>query len=125
MRVLRFGSRGPAVQLLQLALNRAGFGPLETDGQFGTLTRGALSRFQAAKGLAADGIAGSRSQRALLPWYTGYETVRIRHGDTLWSLARLYGSSTEAIRLANPGVEPEDLRVGTALIVLFMFAFIR
>ncbi len=35
MRVLRLGSVGPAVQLLQLALNRAGFGPLAEDGLFG------------------------------------------------------------------------------------------
>ena len=35
MRLLKIGSTGPAVQLLQLALNRAGYGPLDTDGIFG------------------------------------------------------------------------------------------
>ena len=45
MRTLSFGSTGPAVELLQLALNRAGFGPLETDGVFGVRTRSALRRF--------------------------------------------------------------------------------
>ena len=72
MRLLRLGSMGPSVQLLQLALNRAGFGPLEQDGVFGTATQNALARFQQAQGLTPDGIAGSSTHRALLPWYTGF-----------------------------------------------------
>ena len=58
MKILRMGSRGPSVELLQLALVRAGFGPLDTDGLFGPLTEAALRRFQSAEGLTADGIAG-------------------------------------------------------------------
>ena len=80
MRSVQFGSTGPGVQLLQLALDRAGFGPLQTDGIFGPATRGAVSRFQAVNRLAVDGIAGPATHRALLPWYTGYVTVRIRRG---------------------------------------------
>ena len=121
MRTLRFGSSGPAVELLQLALQRAGFGPLEIDGIFGAATRGAVSRFQAVNRLAVDGIAGAATHRALLPWYTGYVNVRIRRGDSIWALARLYGSSTEAILLANPGVQPENLQVGASLIVPLPF----
>ena len=124
MRTLRFGSVGPAVQLLQLALDRAGYGPLVTDGVFGPATRGAVSRFQSVNRLAVDGVAGPATHRALLPWYTGYLTVRVRQGDSLWSLARLYGSSTEAIRLANPGVQPENLQIGAALIVPLPFAVV-
>lgn len=121
MRTLRFGSTGPAVQLLQLALNRAGYGPLLTDGIFGNATRGAVSRFQAVNRLAVDGIVGPATHRALLPWYTGYVSVRIRRGDSLWALARLYGGSTEAILLANPGVQPENLKVGASLVVPLPF----
>lgn len=121
MRTIHFGSTGPAVQLLQLALNRAGFGPLQTDGVFGPATRGAVSRFQAVNRLAVDGIAGAATHRALLPWYTGYVPVRVRRGDSLWTLGRLYGSSTEAIRLANPGLEPENLAIGSSVIVPLPF----
>ena len=121
MRTLRFGSTGPAVQLLQLALCRAGYGPLDTDGVFGPATRGALSRFQAVQRLTVDGVAGPATHRALLPWYTGYVSVKIRPGDTLWSLARLYGSSVEAIRLADPGLDPEDLPVGATLVIPLPF----
>ncbi|MBR5094293.1 MAG: peptidoglycan-binding protein [Oscillospiraceae bacterium] len=121
MRTLRTGSTGPAVQLLQLALDRAGYGPLDTDGAFGPATRGAVARFQAVERLSVDGIVGPATHRALLPWYTGYLSLKIRRGDTLWSLARLYGSSVEAIRLANPGVEPENLQIGASLIVPLPF----
>ena len=121
MRSLRFGSTGPAVELLQLGLNRAGFGPLEQDGVFGPATRGAVSRVQAVNRLHPDGIAGPATQQAMLPWYTGYVSVRVRPGDTIWSLARLYGSSTEAVLLANPGVRPEELQIGSALILPLPF----
>ena len=117
MRVLRFGSTGPAVQLLQLALNRAGYGELTTDGIFGGLTREALRRFQADRGLAADGIAGPQTHRQLLPWYTGYLVFRVRRGDTVWGIAQRYGSSEEAILLANPGTVPENLAPATPLSV--------
>ena len=64
MRILKYGSIGPSVQLLQLGLNR-GYGPLETDGIFGTATMQAVTRFQQANGLQTDGIVGSRTHRAL------------------------------------------------------------
>ena len=41
MRILKYGSTGPAVELLQLALDRAGFGELALDGIFGTKTKNA------------------------------------------------------------------------------------
>ena len=121
MRVLRFSSRGPAVQLLQTALNRAGFGPLKTDGVFGAATRDALIRFQAANDLTADGVAGVQSHRALLPWYTGYRLHVLQPGESYWSLSRRYGSSAESIALANPGLPPETLPVGAALVVPLPF----
>lgn len=117
MRVLRLGSTGSSVQLLQLALRRAGYGDLETDGRFGGATRAALIAFQAAMGLQADGIAGSASHRALLPWYTGYRVQSIARGDTLWAIAQRAGIPLEALMTANPGLAPDNLQVGARLIV--------
>ena len=117
MRVLRSGSRGPAVQFLQLALNRAGYGALETDGVFGSLTEAALRRFQGAQGLAADGVAGTQTHRKLMPWYTGFRVQTVMAGDTLWRAAQQNGVSVEALLLANPGVRPENLRIGSELVV--------
>lgn len=121
MRVLRLGSVGPAVQLLQKALNRAGFGALSEDGIFGSATRAALQRFQTAHGLSADGVAGAQTHRQLLPWYTGYLVHTLRRGDTVWALAQRYGTDAEAILTANPGVRPENLPVGGELVVPLPF----
>ncbi len=121
MRILRLGSVGPSVQLLQLALNRAGSGTLITDGIFGSGTRSALLRFQRERGLAPDGVVGAETHRRLLPWYMGYATRRVRPGDTLWAIAGEYGSDVEALRLANPGVQANNLPVGSELIVPLPF----
>lgn len=53
----REGANGPAVKLIQDALRRAGHEVL-TDGDFGSITRVAIERFQAAAGIAADGMVG-------------------------------------------------------------------
>ena len=50
MRILRMGSIGPAVELLQLALNRTGLGELETDGIFGPGPRRRCGAFRHARG---------------------------------------------------------------------------
>ena len=121
MRILRMGSVGPAVELLQLALNRAGFGELVTDGIFGPRTEAALRRFQAREGLVNDGVAGRETHRALLPWYTGSLLHRIEKGDTFWKLAERWGASVEAIALANPDARPENLQIGDTLVIPLPF----
>jgi L,D-peptidoglycan transpeptidase YkuD (ErfK/YbiS/YcfS/YnhG family) len=65
---LRSGSSGTAVVCLQSRLNRLGFDAGPVDGQFGPLTRAAVVRFQRARGLAADGVVGRRTARALRIW---------------------------------------------------------
>ena len=106
MRILRRGSVGPGVQLLQLALNRAGYGELQTDGIFGPLTERAVRAFQAAQNIQVDGIAGRDTHRQLLPWYTGSLPYRIRKGDTFYTLAERYGPiprrSRRTCRSARP-----------------------
>ncbi|MCL6262184.1 N-acetylmuramidase family protein [Craterilacuibacter sp. RT1T] len=62
--VLKHGSKGAAVTALQLALSDAGFST-EVDGWFGAATKDAVRRFQRSVGLAADGIAGVNTLRAL------------------------------------------------------------
>ena len=121
MRILRFADTGPSVQLLQLALNRAGFGPLVLDGIFGLRTREALQRFQRSQGLAADGVAGPRTHSALMPWYTGSLLHRVRAGDSFWSVARLYGADPAAVELANGAYGANDLPVGARLVVPLPF----
>ncbi len=124
MRQLKQGSDGPAVELLQLGLRRAGFEDISTDGVFGPMTDSALRQFQRSQGLGADGIAGRDTHRALLPWYTGYTLHRIKKGDTLYSIARSNGTSLLSIEIANPGLDPLHLVPGTSVIVPLHFAVV-
>lgn len=117
MKTLSPGAVGPQVQLLQLALERAGYTPGPPDGQFGARTERALRAFQAGAGLAVDGVAGPATHRALTPWYTGYVNHTVRRGDSFYRLARRWGSSIEAIAAANPDSDPLRLRVGDSVTV--------
>lgn len=121
MKLLKYGSVGPSVELLQLALRRAGAQALNIDGVFGSATKDALRIFQADNGLAADGIAGSATHRALAPYYTGFAEHRIHRGDTLFSLARQYNVPLLAILTANPGIKAENLNVGGSLVIPLPF----
>ena len=56
MKLLRYGSVGPQVELLQLALQREGALREAPDGIFGPRTREAVTGFQRRSGLAADGV---------------------------------------------------------------------
>ena len=63
--VYRVGSKGDAVRQLQEWLNQLGYDCGKADGVYGTKTEAAVRRFQGDHGLAADGIAGDRTQAAL------------------------------------------------------------
>ena len=68
MKLLRYGSVGPQVELVQLALQREGALREAPDGIFGARTREAVVSFQRRRGLAADGIVGNATWQALTPW---------------------------------------------------------
>ncbi|PWK71695.1 N-acetylmuramidase domain-containing protein [Aminobacter sp. AP02] len=63
-RLMKVDSRGEMVTELQEALVALGY-PVDTDGIFGPGTAAAIKKFQSEHGLAADGIAGERTQAAL------------------------------------------------------------
>lgn len=124
MKVLRLGDIGPQVQLLQLALRRAGTFSGNTTGSFGQQTQSALLAFQRRNGLAADGIAGPRTHSALEPYYTGNVRYRVRRGDSLYRIALSYGSTIQAITTANPGIAPSNLRPGQVITVPLNFPIV-
>ncbi len=114
---LRIGSRGAAVEALQLALKRAGYYSGNIDGIFGVLTRNAVISFQRDRGLVQDGIVGPVTKAALEPYLRGYVTYTVAQGDTLYRIARRYNTTVSAILTANPNVEPMALRVGERLTI--------
>ena len=62
---LKPGDTGTQVVQLQKALTAAGYSPGKADGDYGDATTNAVKSFQTAHGLAADGVAGSKTLAAL------------------------------------------------------------
>jgi peptidoglycan hydrolase-like protein with peptidoglycan-binding domain len=64
-RMLQKGNRGWDVAALQFRLLKHGYPPGGVDGVFGPGTQSAVTSFQSANGLAADGVAGPQTVAAL------------------------------------------------------------
>lgn len=63
--ILQPGTQGDDVKVLQLQLKELGYYTGEADGLYGGTTIAAVSKFQQAKGLVADGIAGSKTRESI------------------------------------------------------------
>ena len=116
-KVWRYGDRGPQAELIQLALQRAELLPEDPDGIYGKRTENAVRAFQKRSGLETDGIVGRKTWKKLEPYLLGYEKVTVQRGDTFYRLAMRYGTTVRAIELANPGVDPLNLSIGSELIL--------
>jgi peptidoglycan hydrolase-like protein with peptidoglycan-binding domain len=64
-RLLHLGKRGWDVAALQFLLRRRGVPVSAIDGDFGPGTQRSVIRFQASRGLTADGVVGRQTRRAL------------------------------------------------------------
>jgi lipoprotein-anchoring transpeptidase ErfK/SrfK len=64
-RLLKQGVSGPEVTALQNTLNELGYWNGEADGSYGDLTAQAVMAYQKAAGIAADGVAGPDTQKAI------------------------------------------------------------
>ena len=124
MKILKPGSRGTDVYILQLALNRSGYLNEEPDGIFGVRTTNAVLRFQEVNNLKQDGIVGVRTWNALMPYLKGYKVHRIVRGDTLWQISQTYNTSANSILTANPNINPENLRIGSNIVVPLGFSVV-
>ena len=121
---LSIGSRGASVQQAQQLLRNAGFDPGPIDGIFGSRTQAAVIAFQRSKNLVPDGIIGIMTWTALgvncTPTTTcppGTTAYTIKAGDTLYNLSIRFNTTVDAIRKANPNVNPNNLIIGQIICI--------
>lgn len=79
---LAAGSTGERVTTLQTQLKALGFYTIKIDGKFGSGTQAAVIAFQAANGLTADGLAGSKTLSAIEKKYNALIGSSSGSGDT-------------------------------------------
>ena len=105
-RELRSGRVGWDVASLEFRLRRFGLPAARLDGRFDAATAAALRRFQRARGLDPDGIAGGRTFRALARGTSRATVVRVvihtvRPGEGFEVIARRYSVSAARLARAN------------------------
>lgn len=124
MDILRRGDRGSTVSMLQLALKRSGFYSGTLDGIFGSRTESAVRYFQNMNRIRPDGIVGADTWRLLEKYIRGYFRYTLKRGDTYWLLANKYGTTVDAIRLANPNINSDFLQIGQQINIPFGFSVV-
>lgn len=119
MEILKIGSTGPNVELLQSVLKKLGFYIANIDGIFGMSTQNAVKKFQLDFGITPDGIVGTTTWNALYPYINGQTLYTVKSGDTLYSIAKNFNTSVNRILFANESLDVNNLPVGLVLRVPF------
>ena len=120
MKKLYPGEQGVFVQYLQLALQRAGES-IAIDGIFGPDTCSTVEKFTGKSGGCT---VDDETWKLLIPYLKGYTTHLVEKGDSIYSIAKKYGTTEQAVLQANPNVESNNLNIGTLLIVPFDFEIV-
>jgi len=106
-RELGVGARGWDVSALEFRLVRYGLPRTSVDGRFTATTAAALQRFQRARGLMPDGIAGPRTYRALVRGAPGTAARRtakvhlVRPGEGFYAIAARYHVAAGSLARRN------------------------
>ena len=115
---LRYGSTGSDVTDLQTKLKALLYYTGSINGNFDLETENAVKRFQVNNKLTADGVVGNLTWNAINSLYgnlnncvlnnnennnntTGLDTYTVKSGDTLYSIARRFNTTVDAIKSLN------------------------
>lgn len=119
MYILKLGSTGPYVKLLQSTLSNLGYDVGQIDGIFGLKTQKAVLQYQKDNGLSSDGVVDQKTWKSLEKFILGYTSYTIKKGDTLFNLANEFSTTVNALLIANPGINPLNLTIGQSIIIPF------
>jgi len=115
--LLRLGSTGSEVRLVQEMLYALGYLLGEPDGVYGPNTELSVRNFQIQNGLLVDGKVGPETFARLNEEFTAWisRSYIVRKGDSLWSISRKFGTTVRALAEMN-GLDPNGtLQVGVSL----------
>ena len=108
MIILQEGNSGPFVQMLQLALKRAGY-DTENNGQYNHQLTQSVRDFQTENRLNADGIAGKETWNLLEPYIIGFKDSTPLPFDVVPEnisyTAELVGLIIQGLKLRYPFIE--------------------
>lgn len=121
MKNLKCGSRGALVELLQLALNRAGAGPIPVDGCLGAATMSALGVFARSRGMHGVCEVTPHVWDALEPYIACRRAYMLKPGETPKDAAERFGASLQSVLTANPRLEGRNACAGELLTVPLPF----
>ena len=117
-------ARHPHIDLVQLALRRAGHDPGPIDGGFGPETRAALDAFRQNRGLEIHPHITKADWRAFAPFLLGYVVRRGKTGDSLPSLAEQFRTTVSAIETANPWMASRPLDLERRIVIPLNFPLV-
>jgi N-acetylmuramoyl-L-alanine amidase len=109
--LLKYGSRGTEVVKLQQALKVQSYLSGAADGIYGSMTKSAVIKFQTAKKISVDGIAGNQTQTLLYAQATTLSrATSTTAASNLYWLSRIINAEAEA--------EPYQGKVAVGNVVL-------
>lgn len=116
---LKLGDHGPLIELVQLALIRAGY-DIKLSGTYDDITAATVAQFKYKAGIELGtpmvGDADDAAWRAMMPFLMGFRQIQAGENDSLFSLADLFGVNPKALRTANPDLK-DDVPAGRTVTV--------